>query len=351
MDNTTKNILTVFLVVLSFYLLSVLQGILIPLVLAFLFASLFQPFILFLKRKNFPKFLILPFIAIITLGIFFAIFQIILQTSSEISAQSDFLLNSLNDKFNAIVAWLNQVAKQYFNSRVTIRSIKSIFTTERVSFIAGNLASTIGSFTGSFFMFALYYIVLLSSLSEYKKFIPHVAGEKNKKKFLDYYEIIQKSIVSYISIKTFLCILTGVLTYIICVFFGLKFAFLWGFLAFLFYYIPTIGPIISEIPPLLMAIIQFDSINPIIFLFLSLIVLYTIMGNILEPVIMGNRLKLNTLTVIFGLIFWGYLWGISGMIISVPLLVMLKLVFEHFPALRGISRLMGTPEPERKMKL
>ena len=125
---------------------------------------------------------------------------------------------------------------------------------------------------------------------------------------------------------------------------NLNFAFFFGFIAFLLNFIPSIGSILATIPPFMMAFIQFDTLQPVVLLLLILSTIQMVMGNLVEPIITGDRLKLNTLTVIFGLVFWGYIWGLAGMIISIPLLVLLKLIFEHFPDTQIFARIMGSPD-------
>jgi predicted PurR-regulated permease PerM len=171
-----------------------------------------------------------------------------------------------------------------------------------------------------------------------------VSGEENYSELLLNYERVQRSIYSYMILKTFVCLLTGFITYLVCLIYGINFAFFWGFITFLLTFIPTVGPVLGAVPPILMAIIQYDTFQPVIILTIILLVLKLIMGNIVEPIIMGGKLRLNMLTVIFGLVFWGYLWGIAGLILSVPLMVITKLIFEQFSSLKPVARLMGTPD-------
>jgi predicted PurR-regulated permease PerM len=126
--------------------------------------------------------------------------------------------------------------------------------------------------------------------------------------------------------------------------FGIKFAVFWAFLAFIFSYVPNIGSTLSTILPILMAVIQLDSIESLLIFAILLVAMHFVMGNVVEPIIMGNRLRLNTLTVLFGLVFWGYIWGIPGMILSVPLLVIMKIILERYPEVSIIGRVMGYPE-------
>ena len=144
------------------------------------------------------------------------------------------------------------------------------------------------------------------------------------------------------TIKVIVSSSTGIIAGLVCMAFGVKFAVFFGFLTFLLNFIPSIGSIIATIPPVLMAMIQFDTFQrPILILIILGLVQMTI-GNFIEPKIMGDRLRLNTVTVIFGLVFWGIIWGIPGMLLSVPLLVILKLILEYSDTLSVVARIMGS---------
>jgi predicted PurR-regulated permease PerM len=142
-------------------------------------------------------------------------------------------------------------------------------------------------------------------------------------------------------IKTALSLIMAILIYFICSFFRVNFAFLWAFLTFILNFIPSVGSIAATILPTLMSFVQFEDTQIVVLILLTITFIHFAIGNILEPIIMGDKLKLNTLTVIFSLVFWGYLWGIPGMILSVPLMVIIKLIFEQFPSLEIVSRILG----------
>jgi predicted PurR-regulated permease PerM len=335
----------IFFFVLVFYMLSALSSILLPLVLAFLLAVMFEPLLALLKKIKVPSFLILPAVSIITLAFIVLILNIIYQTSTDIASQKDYLTTRFQSKLEGFLNWIESITRGSVNADFLYKQINDIPKSQWFSNTAGSIAGSISSFTGSFIMFSIYYIILLSGMSGYKKYVKYVGGIK-KNALLETYEKVQKSIFSYMIIKTLLNLASGLMVTLICLAFGIKFAVFWGFITFLVYYIPSFGSIIATVLPLLMGIIQFDSFNKVFFMFICLFVVLTITGSIIEPKIMGTRMRLNTVTVIFGLVFWGYLWGIPGMMLSVPLMVILKLVFEHFPALNIISRLMGYPEKE-----
>ncbi|MFP4368696.1 MAG: AI-2E family transporter [Candidatus Kapaibacterium sp.] len=343
MDTTSRNILIIFLFVLVIYILATLSSILLPLVLAFLIASLFQPIIMFLKKRKLPNWLILPTVSIITLAILFGVGVIIAESASQIIAQKEFLLERLYIKLQDTFGFINEITGMTLSTDLFRDGGKNIFDNNWISGLATGFAQDLGSFTGAFLMFSLYYVILLAGMSEYKNYFRYVGGEERGDQFVTNYEMVQRSIYQYMTVKTLISIATGMLAFAITTAFGIKFAIFWAFLTFLLNYIPSIGSTIATLGPIVMAFIQFDSFEPIFFLAVSLTTVQMVMGNLVEPIIMGNRLRLNTLTVIFGLVFWGYIWGVTGMILSVPLLVILKIILERFPEFSIFARIMGYP--------
>ena len=342
-DNTIKNILIVFLMVLVFYLLSVLSSIIIPLVLALLCAILFQPMIMFFLKKGVPKFLMLPIISIISLSILFVIGLVTADTVTQIAEQKDFLISKFLLKLDALLVQINELFHLKLDSTMLVAELYSMIKEGWLADFAGSLASELGSFASSFLWFALYYVMLLAGMSGYREYIRYVGGRKADE-LLHEYEVIQSSIVSYMGIKTILSLLVGTLTYLVCVFYGVKFAMFWGFIAFILNFIPSIGSILGTVLPILMGVIQLDSITDVGVMSIILIVMHFSIGNIVEPIVMGGQLRINTLTVLFGLVFWGFVWGIPGMVLSVPLLVIMKIILERSQSTEMIGRLMGYPD-------
>ena len=334
----------IFLLIVVFYLCYLLSSILIPLVFAFLFAALFQPFISYLRNKKFPNWLIFPAIAFITLSIIFCVILIFSTTISEFINQKDFLVSSLREKIKPAFALMNELSKKYLNSEINIDdSVSSILTSDFLSKTIGSVFNTLGDFTSSFLVFAFYYVVFLVSMPSYKNFLKYVAGEYNEEQIILSYEKILQSIYTYVKLKIFVSFFTALFVFIVLVIFGVKFAFLWSFLTFVLNFIPIIGSLVAVILPALMGVIQFDSYSTAIILLIILVSGQMIFGNIVEPVLMGSGLSLNTITTMFGLVFWGFLWGASGMLLSVPLVVMFKLIMEQIPELGAMGRILGTP--------
>jgi AI-2 transport protein TqsA len=164
---------------------------------------------------------------------------------------------------------------------------------------------------------------------------------KNSKYSLEYLMNIGNSIRHYLSIKTLTSLITGVLVGIFLALIGVDFPVLWGLVAFLLNYIPTVGSIIAAIPATIISIIELGF--PASFLTIGVYVaINLIIGNIIEPRIMGRGLGLSTSVVFFSLIFWGFILGYVGMFLSVPLMMVIKIMLENNPKTRWIAALLGT---------
>ena len=154
-------------------------------------------------------------------------------------------------------------------------------------------------------------------------------------------EKIDRQIQRYLAIKTVISLLSGILATIILVIFGIHYAVLFGIITFVLNYIPNIGSLISKVFPFLLALLQFDSVWPAVWLLVVLTVVDAVVGMILEPKLLGTGLGLSPLAILFALFFWGWLWGIPGMILAVPLMAILKIISVNFPAMKFVDVLLS----------
>ena len=348
MDNTTsiKNILTVFLIVLLVYLMSLLSALLIPLAMALLFALLFHPLQLLLIKWRIPKFLTIPIILILSLVIFNFLITSVVLTISEMAKDKEYFISQLNIKFEQIIIWLDGFTQGRTNVDEMLKALGEYMNFANLTNIFSAIVGRIGNFSGSFIIFLIYYILLLSGMYDYKKYLNYVSGKKVNNKIVKNFENIQRQLVFYIKFKSMLNLVSTVIFTSILYGFGIRFALFWGILNFFLNFIPNFGSLFSIIFVSLMGLIQFDSFNTLLFMIIALLMGNFIIGSLIEPKVMGDKLSLNTVTVIFGLLFWGYIWGVSGMFLAVPLLVITKVIFESFPALAPIGRVMGSPEEQ-----
>jgi len=155
-------------------------------------------------------------------------------------------------------------------------------------------------------------------------------------------------IQSYLAIKTAVSLTTGMLIWAWVALLGIDFAVLWGLVAFAFNYIPNLGSIFAAIPTVLLALLQ-KGAGVALLVAVGYLVVNFVLGNLIEPNLMGRRLGLSPLVVFISLVFWGWVWGPLGMLLSVPLTMVLKILLENLADFRWVAILLG-PNPAAKGK-
>ncbi len=159
---------------------------------------------------------------------------------------------------------------------------------------------------------------------------------------------IDHDIHTYLGVKTAVSLTTALLSYVLLRLMGEDFAEFWALLVFVLHFIPTFGVVIATLLPTVLAAVQFDHLGPVLVVGLGLSAIAQLMGNIVEPNVMGESLNLSPLAVIMALIFWGTLWGVTGAFLCVPLTVILVIVLSNFETTRFIAVLLsktGTVRP------
>jgi AI-2 transport protein TqsA len=152
---------------------------------------------------------------------------------------------------------------------------------------------------------------------------------------------IDRDIRVYIRIKTTLAVITSALAYFVMAWVGVDFASFWAVLVFFFYYIPTVGSVLAILAPALLTLVQFDHLQPFLIVLLVIGSIQIVMANAIEPAIMGRSLNLSPLVVIVSLLVWGTMWGVVGMFLSVPIMVVLLIVLSHFETTRPVAVLLS----------
>jgi len=157
---------------------------------------------------------------------------------------------------------------------------------------------------------------------------------------MERFETIKRQIQKYLAIKTAISLLTGVTIWLSMWALGIPFAPLWGLVAFLLNYIPNLGSILAAVPPVLLAIVEFG-LGRALAAALIFALVNIGLGNFLEPHLLGRRLGLSTLVVFLSLVFWGWVWGPIGMLLSVPLTMIVKIMLENTEDLRWVAVMLG----------
>jgi AI-2 transport protein TqsA len=161
---------------------------------------------------------------------------------------------------------------------------------------------------------------------------------------------IDRDIRVYIRIKTTLAVATAAFAYTVMAWVGVDFAAFWAVMVFFFYYIPTVGSILAIAAPAVLALVQFDHLTPFLIVLLVFGTIQIVTANVVEPTIMGRTLNLSPLVVIVSLVVWGTIWGVVGMFLCVPIMVVALIVLAQFKTTRPLAVLLSAdgriPEPQ-----
>jgi predicted PurR-regulated permease PerM len=208
--------------------------------------------------------------------------------------------------------------------------------------ILGSLVNNLSGTLGNVIMIALYAVFIFSEESVISDKIKKVF--KNPEEYKRVSAILKKindATSDYIRLKTQVSLLTGVIGYIFLLVMGVDAAFFWAFLIFALNYIPTIGSLTATLFPAIFSLVQFGELEPFLIILVGLGVIQWFIGNVLEPKIMGRTLNLSPLVTILALIIWGEIWGITGMLLSVPITVVMVIIFSQFESTKPLAILLS----------
>lgn len=209
--------------------------------------------------------------------------------------------------------------------------------------IAGRMVTAVTGIASDIGIILVYVIFLLiEQLTFQRKLNALIKDKERRERTRQVLDQIAEDIQLYIRIKFLLALSTAVICYVIMMAVGLQFAAVWGVLIFFMAWIPTVGPIIGLFFPLIMSLVQFGSFGPILVVLIGVGVTQAAIANIVEPKLMGSSLNLSPLVVIVSLVVWGTIWGVTGMFLCVPIMVILMIVFSNFRHLRPIAVLLSS---------
>ena len=316
--------------------------ILVPFLLALFIAIVLSPMYEVLKRKKIPDFLAL-IIVILGFVFFLGLIASLIGTSVQDFSSN---INLYTAKLNAYYLSLASYSKS-FGFDLPLDEISNMMNSKQIMLFASSIIKGMGSmFTNSFVILLTVIFMLLESQSFSKK-IDFADGDKD---MIIHINSILDKIKEYMMLKALISLFTGFIVWIALLIIGTDYAFLWAVLAFLLNFIPNIGSIIAAVPAVLITLVQLGSVSALI-----VTAIYTainvIIGSIIEPKIMGKGLGLSTLVVFLSLLFWGWLLGMVGMLLSIPLTIMAKIILSENEDSRWMSVLLGSGENlENKVK-
>ncbi len=335
-----------------------LAAILKPFFIAIFLSILIYPAGTFLAKYKIPR----GITYLVVLGALFSLFYVL---GALISANvTDFVTNFplYETKVRALTTQVIEFFSHYGAFKLLgfdlSLDLSKVSLTDYVSL--GRITSAASQGLGSFvsivadtLVVIFFMIFILLEVGQFPDRVRWAYGPEQSEEILAIGDKINASVIKYLGVVTLINLAIAVSFTVILTVIGEDFAILWGVLAFLLNFIPYLGSYIATFLPVMMALVQFSPVTALILL-IVLIVIQVALGNIIQPRLMGRHLNLSPLVVLISLAFWGWLWGITGMFLAVPITSTIKIVLEHLPGTRNIARIMsagaGKEEEEQEKR-
>ncbi|XOV91798.1 MAG: AI-2E family transporter [Bacteroidota bacterium] len=208
--------------------------------------------------------------------------------------------------------------------------------------LLSSIFASLAEILGNTFIILIYFLFIFLEESHFETKLRKVFSKNNRyHKVSEILERIERSIAKYFGLKTVVSLITGILSYIVLFFIGIDSPAFWAFLIFILNFIPTIGSLIATVFPAIFCLLQFGEFGPGILVLILVGAVQVLVGNVLEPRLMGNSMNVSALVTILALSFWGALWGVTGMILSIPITVIMIIVLSQFPSTQPIAIMLS----------
>jgi len=312
--------------------------VIVPFLLSLFLAIILHPFYNFFSRYNVPDSISLTIVLVTFIALGLGVAKLVGTSLYSFNANIETYTTKLLIYYADIASFLEE-----FGIAISRDDIAGVFNSKEImSFATKAMQSMGGIFSDGFVVFfSVIFMLLESNNFSYK--LSSIFRDKTSLKHLDK---ILSQIKNYMVLKAVISAFTGFIIYIALWFIGVDYPFLWAMIAFLFNFIPNIGSIIAAFPVVLLTLVQLGPLSAA-----AVVVVYVVVniviGSIIEPKVMGKGLGLSSLVVFLSLIFWGWLLGIVGMFLSIPLTIMLKIMFYNNKNTRWIATLLGTGEAKK----
>lgn len=314
------------------------KSFLIPLIFAFIFWILIRRLKETLNRiklidKYVPNWIKNIFLTVLIFSLLYFVGSIISSNIARMVNRYDIYQNN----FSSLIARINEtfgIELALFLRNTDIGTV--------LSNLVQPIVAVLTSMLGNIFMVLIYMLFLFLEESNFNSKLRLVFKNEHRHRSISEILIeLEYSISDYLGVKTFVSFITGALSAIALAIIGVDAPVFWGLIIFLLNYIPTVGSLIATLFPVIFCLLQFPNLTPAI---LTLVIVGTIqilVGNVLEPKLVGNSMNLSALVTILALSLWGVIWGVTGMILSVPITVIMVIIFSKFEQTRNIAILLS----------
>ncbi len=342
--------LLVFIVfVFAAAVLKMASSVILPFTISLLLALVMEPMVSFLVRHHIPR----------TFGVVFAIMFIItgLYLMGMVVFSSGKTLLSLYPKYESrlmeIYAWLANLFELPYDEQLSFMDNVwgQLGVRTRVRDMTLSFSNTFVSFLKDAFMVVLFMVFILLEATQFKDKLDLAFENRRSGQIKKISNDVVKQVTRYLSTKFLISFATGIIVAVGLNLIGLEFAVVWGILQFILNFIPNIGSTAAGFIVGLFALIQFwPEPGPIVAVVAVMLGTNMIIGNILEPKIVGDNLGLSPVAVLASLVLWGYIWGFAGMILAVPMTVIIKIFCENIPVFEPFSIVLGSHKSILKKK-
>ena len=306
----------------------------VPFLLAVFLTIIILPLLLWLEKKGIPELPSLLFILIILVGLWFLLVFLIGTALGGYTQNVPLYQQRLRTIVGETWSWLST-----YGITIDRSMLNEIFDPGKILKLT---TRTLNGFSGvlkNAFLILIMFIFLVLEATGIPRKIQAI--QRNEKGSLNSLSALTTGVNRYLAIKAMTSLITGILIYLFLRIQGIDYPILWGMLAFTLNFIPNIGSLIAAVPPVLLALIQFGAVQATVTMLVFMTVNMAI-GSLLEPKIMGKGVGLSSLVVFLSLIFWGWVLGPVGMLLSVPLTMAAKIVLSEHETTRWISLLLGS---------
>lgn len=338
-----RNILAFAAVILFLFVLKTASEVTLPIALALFIFAFINPLMERLGRLKVPNIISIVISLSLVAVIFFGFIYVLI-------LMVNMLLDRLPyyaERVRSLDSLLSGYMIQFFPDAGSDFSILSYINVDWYGLATSWLASFSGKLISILSDAMLIFVILLFLLLERTTFLPKIAfafPRDKSQKFASMLGRINRQISKYLLLKAIISLATGLLFYLTAVVTGLDFALVWGILAVLLNFIPTIGSIIVTAMTIAMSIIQFVPTNwiNVVYVVILTISIEMILGNIIDPRLQGVQLNMSPLMILISLSLWGYIWGLPGMFLAVPIMSIIQIVCALVPSLKPVAVLLSS---------
>ena len=310
------------------------EPIVVPFLLSVFLAIISTPPLFWLERRGLPKWLAMLVVIAAIIVVAIAITALLGNSINNFSRDIPFYKTRVKEQFGGMVSWLSAHGVQ-----VTREQVLGYVNPGKAIELVGEIFNGFGGVLANAFLIFLTVIFILFEAHSFPRKIRAAIDDPEKK--LERFEHFTENLMRYLAIKTLTSLGTGISIGVWLWIMGVEYPVLWGLLAFLLNYVPNIGSIIAAVPALLLTVVQLGPLSAL-WVALGYVVVNVVFGNLVEPRMMGRGLGLSTLVVFLSLVFWGWVLGPVGMLLSVPLTMTLKIALDGSEETRWIAVMLGS---------